>query len=106
MSYYLCSILLGILRKLKPVCSYFKFFHLICNLENNTNMQVPFEVLVRRQIARLLDPSLQCTRFIYDELIKVHSWYPNWVQVLAAVSFMLTLIWLFSSLGEPLLYGN
>lgn len=36
------------------------------------NMQVPFEVLVRRQIARLLDPSLQCARFIYDELIKVH----------------------------------
>lgn len=34
-------------------------------------MKVPFEVLVRRQIARLLDPSLQCARFIYDELIKV-----------------------------------
>jgi len=33
--------------------------------------QVPFEVLVRRQISRLLDPSLQCARFIYDELIKV-----------------------------------
>ncbi|TYJ03289.1 hypothetical protein E1A91_A12G017800v1 [Gossypium mustelinum] len=33
--------------------------------------EVPFEVLVRRQIARLLDPSLQCARFIYDELIKV-----------------------------------
>ncbi|KAL1564598.1 Dynamin-related protein 3A, variant 2 [Salvia divinorum] len=33
--------------------------------------EVPFEVLVRRQIARLLDPSLQCTRFIYDELIKM-----------------------------------
>lgn len=33
--------------------------------------QVPFEVLVRRQIARLLDPSLQCARFIYDELMKV-----------------------------------
>ncbi|MBA0687992.1 hypothetical protein Goari_005803, partial [Gossypium aridum] len=32
---------------------------------------VPFEVLVRRQIARLLDPSLQCARFIYDELIKI-----------------------------------
>ncbi|KAH9657491.1 Dynamin-related protein 3A [Citrus sinensis] len=31
---------------------------------------VPFEVLIRRQIARLLDPSLQCARFIYDELIK------------------------------------
>ncbi|CAJ2678189.1 unnamed protein product [Trifolium pratense] len=32
---------------------------------------VPFEVLVRRQISRLLDPSLQCARFIYDELMKV-----------------------------------
>ncbi|KAK4743253.1 hypothetical protein SAY87_001254 [Trapa incisa] len=33
--------------------------------------EVPFEALVRRQIARLLDPSLQCARFIYDELMKV-----------------------------------
>ncbi|XP_022744732.1 dynamin-related protein 3A-like isoform X4 [Durio zibethinus] len=33
--------------------------------------EVPFEVLVRRQIGRLLDPSLQCARFIYDELIKI-----------------------------------
>ncbi|KAL5705321.1 dynamin GTPase [Ranunculus cassubicifolius] len=33
--------------------------------------EVPFEVLVRRQIARLLDPSLQCARFIYDELMKM-----------------------------------
>ncbi|XP_019418793.1 PREDICTED: dynamin-related protein 3A-like isoform X2 [Lupinus angustifolius] len=33
--------------------------------------EVPFEVLVRRQISRLLDPSLQCARFIYDELIKI-----------------------------------
>lgn len=33
--------------------------------------EVPFEVLVRRQMARLLDPSLQCARFIYDELIKM-----------------------------------
>ncbi|KDP30000.1 hypothetical protein JCGZ_18767 [Jatropha curcas] len=33
--------------------------------------EVPFEVLVRRQIARLLDPSLQCARFIYDELMKI-----------------------------------
>ncbi|XP_010277557.1 PREDICTED: dynamin-related protein 3A-like [Nelumbo nucifera] len=33
--------------------------------------EVPFENLVRRQIARLLDPSLQCARFIYDELIKM-----------------------------------
>nr|XP_043623837.1 dynamin-related protein 3A-like isoform X2 [Erigeron canadensis] len=33
--------------------------------------EVPFEVLIRRQIGRLLDPSLQCARFIYDELIKM-----------------------------------
>ncbi|KAL6515353.1 Dynamin-related protein 3A [Orobanche hederae] len=33
--------------------------------------EVPFEMLIRRQIARLLDPSLQCARFIYDELIKM-----------------------------------
>ncbi|KAF9615798.1 hypothetical protein IFM89_026469 [Coptis chinensis] len=32
--------------------------------------EVPFEGLVRKQIARLLDPSLQCLRFVYDELIK------------------------------------
>lgn len=33
--------------------------------------EVPFEVLVRRHIFRLLDPSLQCARFIYDELVKI-----------------------------------
>ncbi|OUZ99758.1 Dynamin central domain [Macleaya cordata] len=33
--------------------------------------EVPFEVLVRKQISRLEDPSLQCARFIYDELIKM-----------------------------------
>lgn len=33
--------------------------------------EVPFEVLVRRQISRLLDPSLQCAGFIYDELVKM-----------------------------------
>ncbi|KAL3621007.1 Dynamin-related protein 3A [Castilleja foliolosa] len=33
--------------------------------------EVPFEMLIRKQIARLLDPSLQCARFIYDELIKM-----------------------------------
>ncbi|KAG9458898.1 hypothetical protein H6P81_003406 [Aristolochia fimbriata] len=32
---------------------------------------VPFELLVRRQIERLADPSIQCGRFIYDELIKM-----------------------------------
>lgn len=33
--------------------------------------EIPFEVLVRKQIARLLDPSLQCARFIYNELVKM-----------------------------------
>ncbi|KAK4271329.1 hypothetical protein QN277_020039 [Acacia crassicarpa] len=33
--------------------------------------EVPFEVLVRRQISRLLDPSLQCARFIFDELLGI-----------------------------------
>jgi dynamin 1-like protein len=33
--------------------------------------ELPFEILVRRQISRLLDPSLQCANFIYDELVKV-----------------------------------
>ncbi|KAL2545845.1 Dynamin-related protein 3A [Forsythia ovata] len=42
---------------------------------------VPFEVLVRRQIARLLDPSLQCARFIYDELVKMsHHCMSNELQ--------------------------
>ncbi|KAK9144485.1 hypothetical protein Sjap_004388 [Stephania japonica] len=43
--------------------------------------EIPFEVLVRRQIARLLDPSLQCARFIYDELIKMsHRCMTNELQ--------------------------
>ncbi|PKI38784.1 hypothetical protein CRG98_040825, partial [Punica granatum] len=43
--------------------------------------EVPFEVLVRRQIARLLDPSLQCARFIYDELMKIsHKCMVNELQ--------------------------
>ncbi|KAK9095361.1 hypothetical protein Scep_026830 [Stephania cephalantha] len=43
--------------------------------------EIPFEVLVRRQIARLLDPSLQCARFIYDELIKMsHRCMANELQ--------------------------
>ncbi|CAL5017422.1 unnamed protein product [Urochloa decumbens] len=33
--------------------------------------EVPFEILLRKQIGRLLDPSLQCAQFIYDELIKI-----------------------------------
>ncbi|CAI9272075.1 unnamed protein product [Lactuca saligna] len=36
--------------------------------------EVPFQVLVRRQIARLLDPCLQCARLVYNELVKIsHS---------------------------------
>uniref|UniRef100_A0A803MDV8 GED domain-containing protein n=1 Tax=Chenopodium quinoa TaxID=63459 RepID=A0A803MDV8_CHEQI len=36
--------------------------------------EVPFEVLIRRQIERLLDPSLQCLQFACDELMKMsHS---------------------------------
>nr|XP_048333591.1 dynamin-related protein 3A-like isoform X2 [Ziziphus jujuba var. spinosa] len=43
--------------------------------------EVPFEVLIRRQISRLLDPSLQCARFIYDELIKIsHQCLANELQ--------------------------
>ncbi|KAF8112356.1 hypothetical protein N665_0065s0125 [Sinapis alba] len=42
---------------------------------------VPFEVLVRRQISRLLDPSLQCARFIFDELVKIsHKCMMNELQ--------------------------
>ncbi|KAK9073968.1 hypothetical protein SSX86_006562 [Deinandra increscens subsp. villosa] len=33
--------------------------------------EVPFEVLIRRQITRLLNPSVQCARFVYDELVKI-----------------------------------
>ncbi|KAD6454344.1 hypothetical protein E3N88_09050 [Mikania micrantha] len=33
--------------------------------------EVPFEVLIKRQIARLLDPSVQCARFVFDELLKM-----------------------------------
>ncbi|KAL5214705.1 hypothetical protein ABZP36_003857 [Zizania latifolia] len=33
--------------------------------------ELPFEILVRKQISRLLDPSLQCAKFIYDELVKI-----------------------------------
>ncbi|KAJ3675762.1 hypothetical protein LUZ60_004804 [Juncus effusus] len=33
--------------------------------------EAPFEILVRKQIRHLLDPSLQCARFIYEELVKI-----------------------------------
>ncbi|BBG94362.1 dynamin-related protein 3A [Prunus dulcis] len=39
-------------------------------------LEVPFEFLVRRQNARLLDPSLQCLRFVYDELMKRYFLLP------------------------------
>ncbi|XP_021853791.1 dynamin-related protein 3A isoform X2 [Spinacia oleracea] len=43
--------------------------------------EVPFEVLVRRQIARLSDPSIQCAQFIYNELVKMsHSSMVNELQ--------------------------
>ncbi|KAL0365228.1 UNVERIFIED_CONTAM: Dynamin-related protein 3A [Sesamum angustifolium] len=54
--------------------------------------EVPFEVLVRRQIARLLDPSLQCARFIYDELIKmdyINTSHPNFLGGSKAVEMAL-----------------
>ncbi|KAK4491037.1 hypothetical protein RD792_001758 [Penstemon davidsonii] len=36
--------------------------------------EVPFENLVRRQIARLLEPSLQCLHYVHEELLRViHS---------------------------------
>ncbi|KAL0726392.1 hypothetical protein Bca4012_022485 [Brassica carinata] len=42
---------------------------------------VPDVVLVRRQISRLLDPSLQCARFIFDELVKIsHKCMMNELQ--------------------------
>ncbi|XP_073526511.1 uncharacterized protein [Phyllobates terribilis] len=44
-------------------------------------LEAPFEVLVRKQIARLLDPSLQCARFIYNELIKVGLIDPTFLFV-------------------------
>lgn len=55
-------------------------------------LQVPFEVLVRRQIARLLDPSLQCARFIYDELVKVENSYLAFYALGALLYASLTLI--------------
>uniref|UniRef100_F6H3K1 Dynamin-related protein 3A n=1 Tax=Vitis vinifera TaxID=29760 RepID=F6H3K1_VITVI len=33
--------------------------------------EVPFQILVRRQIHRLLDPSLQCLRYVHAELLKM-----------------------------------
>lgn len=33
--------------------------------------EVPFQILLRKQIARLLDPSLQCVHFIYEDLAKL-----------------------------------
>lgn len=33
--------------------------------------QEPFELLVRRAIVKLLDPALQCSELVYDELLKI-----------------------------------
>ncbi|KAH9327796.1 hypothetical protein KI387_007974, partial [Taxus chinensis] len=33
--------------------------------------EVPFQALLRKKIAQLLDPSLQCVHIIYDELVKL-----------------------------------
>ncbi|KAF2287293.1 hypothetical protein GH714_039559 [Hevea brasiliensis] len=44
--------------------------------------EAPFEVLVRKQMARLLDPSLQCLRFVYNEMIKtdyINSSHPRFI---------------------------
>jgi len=40
----------------------------------NPSLFIPeqaFEVLVRQQIARLLEPSLQCSQMVYEELRKI-----------------------------------
>ena len=58
-------------------------------------MQVPFEVLIRRQIARLLDPSLQCARFIYDELIKVKVFFGKIYMLHSDMNGMMTVLSLF-----------
>ncbi|PWA63908.1 reverse transcriptase domain-containing protein [Artemisia annua] len=43
--------------------------------------EVPFAVLIRRQISCLLDPSVQCARSIYDELTKMrHRGMANELQ--------------------------
>ena len=54
-----------------PFCLKYKVFSTVQIVFSQFCSQVPFELLVRRQIARLLEPSLQCARFIYDELVKV-----------------------------------
>lgn len=60
------------------------------------HMQVPFEVLIRRQIARLLDPSLQCARFIYDELIKVKKAFSQIIcLIMTCCNWMITDLFLF-----------
>ena len=53
-------------------------------------VQVPFEVLAKRQISRLLDPSLQCARFVYDELVKVRRLLVLWMSRGRAWLFLCT----------------
>ncbi|KAF4358568.1 hypothetical protein F8388_014339 [Cannabis sativa] len=54
--------------------------------------EAPFEVLVRAQIARLLDPSLQCVRYVHDELMKmdwINYLHPNFLSGRKAVKLAL-----------------
>jgi replication fork clamp-binding protein CrfC len=39
--------------------------------------EVAFEMLVKRQIARLEEPSLQCVELVYDELQRIISQVEN-----------------------------
>ncbi|PWA79310.1 cupredoxin [Artemisia annua] len=48
-----------------------KAYHLRLMVKDQILQLSYVEVFIKRQIARLLDPSVQCPTFIYDELIKV-----------------------------------
>lgn len=81
-----CQFVFNLLRKVEIRRSFNIEIFILCKI-NKHEVQVPFELLVRRQIARLLDPSLQCARFIYDELIKVCA--PQCIFLLNQVSLLL-----------------
>ncbi|THG09051.1 hypothetical protein TEA_010282 [Camellia sinensis var. sinensis] len=73
---FLCAIVINAIMEVDP-CEDLTDDDIRTAIQNATGPksalfvpEVPFEVLIRRQIARLLDPSLQCARFIYDELMK------------------------------------
>lgn len=62
--------------EVKKILTKFLFeLHLLYNryqsVFSDDEFQVPFEVLIRRQIERLLYPSLQCLQFACSELVKV-----------------------------------